>query len=215
MVKPRISKLFSKGFRAVAGFLPWFSGAEQERVMRALSDISSERAKIVYLMIYQALTQLMRRRKNSFGMLIVCEWHREWLQEYASFPDSSQNLFSEGEYVIADHSVDDLEGLLSKMADFDGAILISRRGTIAASGVYLENMKAKEAAQRMGVRITDDLSEAFGFMRKVHTRHLAGIACSYLLPDTTVFVVSEEHKDLRIFRTGTIVYSTYAQEIPR
>lgn len=157
----------------------------------------------------------MRRRRNPFGMLVVCGWHREWIEDYASFPDESQNLFKTKEYVIADHSVDDLVDLLSRMADFDGAILVSRRGTIIASGVYLENMKAKEASQRMGIRVTTDMSEAFGFMRKVHTRHLAGIACSYLLPDTTVFAVSEERKDVRIFRTGTIIYSTYAKEIPK
>ena len=215
MVRQRISNFVSQGFQAVVDLIPWFSDAEQGRIKHAFSDIGSEAQQVTCLMIYQALVRLMRRRRNAFGMLVVCNWHREWIQEYASFPDESQNLFKEREYVIADHTVDELVDVLAKTADFDGAILVSRRGTIVASGVYLENMKAKEVARQMGVRGTADLSEAFGFMRKVHMRHLAGVACSYLLPDTVVFVVSEERKDLRILKTGTIIYSTYAQEIPK
>ncbi len=215
MIRSRISSLFSNGFQAVLAMMPWSSRAEQGRIERAFQDIESEQDRILLSMMYHALARLMRRRRKAFGMLIVCGWKREWLQEFASFPDSSQNLFSEREYVIPDYSADALEDVLAKTADFDGAILVSRRGSIIASGVYLEGMDPKGVAEQMGAKGGDDLSEAFGFSRKVHTRHLAGIACSFRLPGTTVFVVSEEHRDVRIFRTGTIAYSTYAKEIPK
>ena len=97
--------------------------------------------------------------------------------------------------------------------DFDGAILINNKGLVLASGVFLENIKAKEVALNLNPQKAEDLSAAFGFKKKVHTRHLTAIASSYVLKNTTVFVISEEDRSIRIFEKGRIIYSTIKGEV--
>ena len=100
-----------------------------------------------------------------------------------------------------------------KIADFDGAVLVGKRGRVRVSGIYLENMQPKRVMEKIGKTRYTDLSSAFGFYKKVHTRHLAGIACSYVLKGSLVYVISEEDDSLRIFENGKIIYSPYQKEI--
>lgn len=163
--------------------------------------------------ICESLLRLNQERKKRFGMLIVLGWKRDWNGKYASLPDSSQNLFSGKSFSVARATNSCLRKILLKIADFDGAILVNLRGEIVASGVYLENMNPKAIAETLNSKHAKDLSEAFGFAKKVHTRHLVAIATSYRLKGTTVFAVSEEDGSIRAFERGRIIYSTVDGEL--
>ncbi len=186
---------------------------EQSLVVRALQSSGTEKQQQEKIRIYSLLRRLMKKRRSSFGMLVVYNWKRQWFKDYASFPDATQNLFSKKAYQMEKHSPEHTLELFMQLSRFDDAILISQQGTFIASGVYLENMQPKEAAQEIAPGKADDLSDAFGFVKKVHARHLVGIACSYRLRGTTVYTISEEQRILRIFENGKIIYSSLRHEV--
>lgn len=157
---------------------------------------------------------MMRKRlKKPFGMLVVVGWRRMWNEKYSAIPDITQDIFNERRFDSMSRSRGDLYEVFKRTADFDGAILINASGVILASGVYLEAIRPKEVAQILHPGKTEDLSFAFGFANKVHTRHVSAIAASYRLKDTTFFVLSEEDRSLRIFEEGRIIWSTHWLEI--
>lgn len=163
------------------------------------------------LKTYQALLELRAKRK-AFGMIVVLGWRREWSGVHASVPDAGQDLFDKHRFSFPDHSLSEYVERIGRTSEFDGAILINRDGIVAASGVYLENVSAKRIAVKLHGNRAEDLSEAFGFAIKVHTRHLAAIAASYTLKGTTIFTVSEEDSSVRVFEKGRIAWSTVARE---
>lgn len=168
-------------------------------------------AAVLKLKTYQALLDLRAKRK-AFGMIVVLGWRREWSGVHASVPDAEQDLFERYHFSLIDHSVVESAERIGRTTQFDGAILVSRDGSAVASGVYLENVSAKRIAKKLHGNRAEDLSEAFGFSTKVHTRHLAAIAASYILKGTTIFTVSEEDSSVRVFERGRIVWSTVAKE---
>jgi len=186
---------------------------EQSLVMSSLQSSGTERQQQEKMRMYLLLRRLMKKRRSSFGMLVVYGWKQQWFKDYASFPDATQNVFHEKAYQLEKHSSEHTLELLMQLSHFDGAVLISQQGILIASGVYLENMKPKEVAQEIASGKADDLSDAFGFARKVHARHLAGIACSYRLQGTTVYTISEEQRILRILENGKIIYSSLSGEV--
>lgn len=189
-----------------------YSQKERQALMRIFgADAPRVQQRKIELCV--TLQQLMRRRRTPFGMLIVYGWKKKWFDEYASFPDATQNVFKEKPYDMATHAHDHVLDMLGSTTDFDGAILATNQGKLIASGVYLENIRPKDVAEHMKLPNADDLSSAFGFAKKVHTRHLAGIACSYRLRGTTVYVLSEEQRVLRVFEKGKIVFSTLRSEM--
>ena len=145
-------------------------------------------------------------------MLVIYNFKEEWFDKFCSFPDISQNIFKDKKLNILKTPLNEVINAFSLTSDFDGAILINNKGTVIASGVFLENIKAKEVALTLNPSKAEDLSAAFGFKKKVHTRHLTAIASSYVLKHTTVFVISEEDRSLRIFEKGRIIYSTIKGE---
>jgi len=165
------------------------------------------------LKIYGILHELRNRVKRPFGALLVLGWRREWNRKHASIPDITQNIFRRRHFDLWERSRDDAHETIKKTIDFDGAILVTKDGAIVGSGIYLENIKPKEIAHILHAGSVDDLSTAFGFAKKVHTRHLAAIAASYVLKNTTIFVVSEEDRSLRVFENGKIIWSTISSEI--
>lgn len=165
------------------------------------------------LRVYESLLRLKTDIKKPFGFLMVLGWKNEWNEQYLSAPDVSQNIFERHPFYFEKISLSEAVSRLGRTVDFDGAVLISSRGRVFASGAYLENMKPKQTIEKMGVSRYEDLSQAYGFSRKVHTRHLAGIAASYLLKSTLVYVVSEEDRSLRVFENGKIICSPYREEI--
>lgn len=164
------------------------------------------------LKIHSLLIALKKENKKPFGMIVVFGWRRKWNKKYAAFPDITQNIFKKVKVNLRNDFHSDLVQTLKRTLDFDGAILINKKGNFSASGVYLANIAPNEVAKILYSSAVD-LSTAFGFKKKVHMRHLAGIAASYILKGTTVFVLSEEDGSLRIFEEGKIVWSTIRTEI--
>lgn len=191
-----------------------FTREEQEKLPFVLAGESDDGpSPEIKLKIYQIILRLRKRIKKPFGFLIVLGWRGEWNREYASTPDITQDIFRDHRFDLSRHSLGECLATIEKTIDFDGAILVNKEGTIISSGVYLENLSPKEVAKEMrpGHKV-EDLSEAFGFAKKVHTRHLAAIAASYKLKGTTMFVLSEEDRSVRIFEKGKIIWSTIPSE---
>lgn len=199
-------------------FFNFFEKLVPKNEKHSVAEIFQKNSKtkdesLVKLKLYLVLKALIRRKRSKFGMLVVYNWKKEWFENFASFPDSDQNLFQEENFDFLNAPFDKSLEVFSGISDFDGAIILSNKGLIIASGVYLEKMEPKSVAAKITEGKFSDLSEAYGFSRKVHTRHLSGIACSYRLNNTTVFAISEEDGSLRAFEKGRIVFSTIKKEI--
>ena len=189
----------------------FLSSKEGEKLLDILSRNGDAKNIDLKLKIHSLLTTLKKEIKKPFGMIVVFGWQRKWNKKYAAFPDITQNIFNKIIINLRNDSHSDIVKVLKETMNFDGAILIDEKGNFSASGVYLTNIAPNEVAKILYSSAVD-LSTAFGFKRKVHMRHLAGIAASYILKGTTVFVLSEEDNSLRIFEGGKIVWSTVKSE---
>ena len=154
----------------------------------------------------ELVLNLMKHQKN-FGLFIILGWQDEW-QEYTDISDSTQDIFVRHHINVADiENHADWYRDVESTVGFDGAILINGHGEIVHSGVMIEGLRPRIVAAEVNPGQFSDLSDQFGFKRKVHTRHLSAIAASYVFKNTTVFTVSEEANDMHIFETGKIIYS--------
>lgn len=150
------------------------------------------------------ILQLMNR-KRGFGLLIILGWQRKW-NKYTDMPDARQDIYVKHHQNLLEHYRShkyDIETTFN----FDGAILVDRKGNILHSGAMIEGLKPHEIANKINPGKFNDLSEQFGFKEKVHLRHLSAISASYIFKGTTVFTVSEETDSLHIFEGGQIIYS--------
>ena len=153
------------------------------------------------------ILNLMNRR-DGFGLFVVLGWQDKW-NKFTDRPDSKQDIY-------AKHHINVMEAGkkgaghydIESTVNFDGAILVNRKGEILHSGLMIEGLKPKEIANKINPGEFKDLSEQLGFKEKVHLRHLSAISASYVFKNTTVFTVSEETGTLHIFEGGKIVYST-------
>lgn len=185
---------------------------DEEKIIRYFiekknNDLNPE----IKLKILEILKNLVKRAKIEFGMLIVYGWKREWNKIYASILDETQNLFETKDYNLRDVSLKKAIKIFTELREFDGAILINKDGKILASGAYLINLNPLKALEKLHKK-GSDLSDAFGFKSKVHTRHIIAITTSTILDETTVYTVSEENSIIRIYEKGEIVYSTFLPE---
>ena len=153
----------------------------------------------------ELVLNLMRNQKN-FGLFIILGWQDKW-QEYTDISDSSQDIFLAHQVninEIENHA--DWYKEVESTVGFDGAILIDTAGDIVHSGVILEGLRPRAVADKINPGSFKDLSEQFGFIQKVHSRHLFAIASSFIFENTTVFTVSEETGALHIYEGGKIIY---------
>ncbi len=153
----------------------------------------------------ELILHLMERRR-CFGLYVILGWRGKW-QDHLDRPDSDQDIFAHRRLNIMKIEPDEHRRYdLGATVNFDGAILIDRRGDIVHSGVLIEGMRPRLVAGKVNPGRFDDLSEQFGFETKVHTRHLTAIASSYVFKGTTVFTVSEETGAFHIFEKGLIIH---------
>lgn len=191
-----------------------FHRADKNNLTIALSkNLEGFASPELKLKTYEIVLRLRHDTRKKFGLLVVLGWHNKWNSLYTSLPDATQDVFHGHHIDISKKTLNQAVAAIRKTVDFDGAILIGRQGIVLDSGVYLENMRPKEVAKEMGHTRATDLSSAFGFMKKVHVRHLAAIAASYALKGTTVIVLSEEDNTARILEGGKIIWSTIKEEI--
>ncbi|OGN02427.1 MAG: hypothetical protein A2655_01710 [Candidatus Yanofskybacteria bacterium RIFCSPHIGHO2_01_FULL_43_42] len=152
------------------------------------------------------ILSLMNRR-DGFGLFVILGWQDKW-NKFTDRPDSKQDIY-------AKHHINVMEAGkkgaghydIESTVNFDGAILVNRKGEILHSGLMIEGLKPKEIANKINPGEFKDLSEQLGFKEKVHLRHLSAISASYIFKNTTVFTVSEETDTLHIFEGGKIIYS--------
>lgn len=154
----------------------------------------------------ELVLNLMRDEKN-FGLFIILGWQDKW-QEYTDISDSTQDIFMRHHINVTEiENHTDWYREIESTVGFDGAILIDTSGDIVHSGVMIEGLRPRIVAVEVNPGNFLDLSDQFGFRRKVHTRHLSAIAASYIFKNTTVFTVSEEANDMHIFEAGKIIFS--------
>jgi len=165
------------------------------------------------LRIAAVLLNLRRDLKRKFGMFVIFGWDEKYREKYTDIPDSTQDIFKKHHFNIFSESETKITSRFRKTVNFDGAILIDEEGNVLDSGVFLVDLNPKKVAEELYPEKRGDLSDRFGFIKKVHTRHLSAIAASYELKNTTVFTVSEETGDFHIFEKGKIVYSTVRKEM--
>jgi hypothetical protein len=153
----------------------------------------------------ELVLHLMVRRKN-FGLFVILGWMRKW-HRYLDRPDSEQDIFARHRLNIMDTKPGERRRYdVSATVNFDGAILIDRRGSVVHSGVLIEGLRPRLVAEQVNPGRFSDLSEQFGFETKVHARHLTAIASSYVFKGTTVFTVSEETGAFHVFESGVIMH---------
>lgn len=159
------------------------------------------------------LLNLRRDLKKRFGMFVIFGWNKKYCEKYIDTPDVTQDIFKGQHFNIFSESETKTIAHFKKTVNFDGAILIDAEGNVINSGIFLVGLHPKEVARRLSSKKTGDLSNRFGFVKKVHTRHISAITASYEIKNTTVFTVSEETGDFHIFEKGKIIYSTVKREM--
>ncbi len=165
------------------------------------------------LKLAELILNLMVRRKKRFGLFIILGWKNKW-KKFTDVSDITQDIFTHHHVNIMNIKIGERRHYdIGITVNFDGAILINNRGEIVHSGVIIEAMRPGIVANKINPGHFKDLSEQFGFKKKVHLRHLTAITASYVFKNTTVFTVSEETSSFHIFEKGRIIYSTVLKEI--
>ncbi len=158
------------------------------------------------LKISEIILRLMSR-KVGFGLFIILGWQNKW-RKYTDLPDAEQDIYVKHHQNILKHYRSH-EHDIETTVNFDGAVLINSKGDIVHSGIIIEGLKPRIVANKINPGHFKDLSEQFGFKKKVHSRHLSAITASYIFKNTTVITVSEETDSFHVFEAGRIVYRMY------
>lgn len=172
----------------------------------AIPDENKER-------VYDILCDLKTNADKSFGTIVVLGYiplqnSTDDFNEYTAPMD--EDFFKDAKANLLDA---DVKQQISKTLEFDGAILIKPDGDILHSGVYLRYKDYVDILEDLNASKIGSLSERFGFSECVGTRHIAAICESYRMPNTTIYIVSEETGAIRIFERGRIIYSPIKKEI--
>lgn len=149
----------------------------------------------------------LMNRKTGFGLFIIVGWKDKW-REHTDIPDAQQDIYVQHRQNVLKHYKTHKHDIETTV-NFDGAILIDKGGNIVHSGIIIEGLKPRVIANKINPGHFSDLSEQFGFKRKVHARHLSAITASYVFKGTTVMTVSEETNSFHIFEGGKIVFRMY------
>ncbi len=113
----------------------------------------------------ELILKLMQHRKN-FGMFVILGWKNRW-QRYADTPDASQDIFAIHRInILKSRPAEQRKTNITKTVNFDGAILIDRRGDIVHSGAMIEGLRPRATAHKLNPYTKGDLSLQFGFKKK-------------------------------------------------
>ena len=197
----------------LAKYLKSIKAKKQIDVEKTLSKIEKAMARskvdlpwLLKKRLSRLILNLMNRR-DGFGLFVVLGWQDRW-NKFTDMPDSRQDIYAKHYINVMEAGKKDAKHYdIESTVNFDGAILVNRKGEILHSGLMIEGLKPKEVANKINPGEFKDLSEQLGFKEKVHLRHLSAISASYIFKNTTIFTVSEESDTLHIFEGGKIVYS--------
>lgn len=196
----------------LAKYLKSIKAKEQIDVEKALEGVrkAMARSKVnLPFLLKKRLSRLILRlmnRRDGFGLFVILGWEDDW-NKFTDMPDSKQDIYAKHHINVMEVGKKDVHYDIESTVNFDGAILVNKKGEILHSGLMIEGLKPKEVANRINPGEFKDLSEQFGFKTKVHLRHLSAISASYIFKNTTVFTVSEETDAFHIFEGGEIIYS--------
>lgn len=185
-------------------------------IRKALAKRGQERGQVLSnkvpdplelkIRLSRLILNLMNRR-DGFGLFVILGWQDKW-NKFTDMPDSKQDIYAKHHINVMEAGKKNAKHYdMESTVNFDGAILVNKKGEILHSGLMIEGLKPKEIANKIHPGKFRDLSEQLGFKEKVHLRHLSAISASYIFKNTTVFTVSEETDSLHIFEGGKIVYS--------
>ncbi len=175
-----------------------------DNVIRSFDGSKVELPLELKMRTAELILRLMERKKH-FGLFVILGWQKKW-HEYLDISDSEQDIFADRHVDIMRLKPEERRSTnVAATVNFDGAILIDKKGVIVHSGAMIEGMRPRVVARKINPGKFNDLSEQFGFDSKVHTRHLSAIAASYVFRGTTVFTVSEENDSFHIYEGGRIL----------
>jgi len=195
-------------------YLKSVKAKKQINVERSLKSIekamSKSKVPLPFLLkkrLSRIVLNLMNRR-DGFGLFVILGWQNKW-NKFTDMPDSRQDIYTKHHINLNVMEIGklDIHYDIESTVNFDGAILINKKGEILHSGIMIEGLRPKEVANKINPGNFKDLSEQFGFKTKVHLRHLSAISASYIFKNTTVFTVSEETDVFHIFEGGKIIYA--------
>jgi len=163
--------------------------------------------------VYEILYELRANAVKPFGAIVVLGYvspknSTDDFNVYTAPMD--EDFFKESKPNIFDSST---KQKIAETLDFDGAILIDSEGNALHSGVYLRYKDYVDVLEDLKASKKGSLPERFGFSECVGTRHIAAICESYRMPETTIYIISEETRKIRIFEKGRIIYSPIKKEI--
>lgn len=173
---------------------------------KALTNSKIKLSLELKLKVAKIMLGLMNQ-KTGFGLFVIVGWKDKW-RSHTDMPDAAQDIYVKHHQNILEHYKShkyDIETTIN----FDGAILIDSKGNIVHSGIIIEGLKPRVVANKINPGHFKDLSEQFGFKKKVHSRHLSAITASYIFKGTTVMTVSEETNSFHIFENGKIAFRMY------
>ncbi len=160
--------------------------------------------------ILSTIKEISLDTKEKFGLLVLLGYNLPKHEDYILTMSHSKNMFKDKRGIMDENSKE----AIKKTIFYDGAILISKDGTIERSGVQLD-IDLIKFLKTMKLNWDGDLASQLGFANPVSMRHLSGIASSLQFKGTTVFTRSEETGDIRAYEEGKIIFSTVPEEIIR
>lgn len=197
----------------LAKYVKSIKAKKQIEVEKSLKDIKKSMIKSkvnLPFLLKKRLSRLILRlmnRRDGFGLFVILGWNSEW-NKFTDMPDNSQDIYARHNINVMEVGKKDVHYNIESTVNFDGAILVDKKGNVLHSGVMIEGLKPHEVADKINPGKFKDLSDQFGFKEKIHLRHLSAISASYIFKNTTVFTVSEETDTFHIFENGRIVYKT-------
>lgn len=177
-----------------------------ESILRARINQTTIEDIVIPMNAYNSLLSIQNSGTNPGYSL--CVGFEESMASHVSYMDV--DIYAAKDYNIKDPNY--LSHILES-EKLDGAILIGKYGRIKHSGMYYEHSPSVTLQQMDIYTPKTPLWIQYGFSVPVCTRHLTAINGSYHMPTTFIFVLSQEHSQIRVFHRGKIIYSPVDTEI--
>lgn len=170
-------------------------------------QVSPELALRIYDILREIGDKVVKGERKPVGIGIAVGYEQN---NYRHARDMDANYFDSMSCSVYDADIADKIAAASEA--YDGGILIGYDGKVLKGGVKFI-ADDFDVLEEMAIPNGRGLSERFGFAEKIGTRHTSSIAASYRMPNTIIYVMSEESGQIRAFRQGKIINSSHPQEV--